>query len=160
MNNVLSHGDKRGGRPYPSWLIQGFQEAVNACGLIDLDLIGYPFTWEKGYGTDNWIECRLDWALVSQSWLEEFGLAKLTNLEISSSDHCPLLLEPIVPIIPHSQKRFKFENAWLREPMCKQLVEEVWQTKHDCSLSEKIACGVVLSDWGKELTGNFKARIG
>lgn len=44
MNNVLSQEDKRGGRPYPQWLIQGFREMVDDCGLTDMHMAGYPFT--------------------------------------------------------------------------------------------------------------------
>lgn len=70
MNNVLSQTDKRGGRFYPSWLIRGFQEVLDECELQDIDLQGYPFTFERGYGTDKWIEIRLDRALISKSWSE------------------------------------------------------------------------------------------
>lgn len=44
----------------------------------------------------EWMEKRIDRALVLQSWLDVFALAKLHNLEDSStsSDHNPLLLEP------------------------------------------------------------------
>lgn len=44
MNNVLSQREKRGGRLYPTWLIKGFQEVVEECGLTDMELCGYPFT--------------------------------------------------------------------------------------------------------------------
>ncbi|XP_074377891.1 uncharacterized protein LOC141719411 [Apium graveolens] len=60
MNNVLSQADKQGGRPYPQWLIQGFRDVIEDCSLTDLDLDGYPFTWERGAGTGDWIEVRLD----------------------------------------------------------------------------------------------------
>lgn len=45
LNNVLSNRDKKGRRPYSSWLINSFQEVVEECNLIDIDLIGYQFTW-------------------------------------------------------------------------------------------------------------------
>ena len=48
LNNILSNSEKRGGRPYPQGLIQKFQDCITSCGLIDLDLAGYPFTWERG----------------------------------------------------------------------------------------------------------------
>lgn len=47
MNNILSHEDKRGGRRYPEWLLQGFCEVVTKCNLKDLDLVGHSFAWEK-----------------------------------------------------------------------------------------------------------------
>lgn len=42
MNNIVKQEDKRGGRPYPAWLIQGFQKAIEDCGLHDIELEGYP----------------------------------------------------------------------------------------------------------------------
>lgn len=60
MNNVLSQSDKKGGRPYPQRLLQGFQKVINDCELIDMNLCGYQYTWECGFGTVNHIEMRLD----------------------------------------------------------------------------------------------------
>ncbi|XP_074352892.1 uncharacterized protein LOC141692048 [Apium graveolens] len=55
LNNIVRQTDKNGGRPYPSWLVEGFNNCITECGLHDLDLEVYPFTWERGYGTKDWI---------------------------------------------------------------------------------------------------------
>ncbi|KAL8156039.1 hypothetical protein AgCh_001205 [Apium graveolens] len=39
--------DKRGGALYPEWLIEGFNEALGDTELVDLDLVGHQFMWEK-----------------------------------------------------------------------------------------------------------------
>ncbi|KAL8099626.1 hypothetical protein AgCh_032044 [Apium graveolens] len=126
MNNVTKQEDKQGGRPYPTWLINGFQETLEGCDLYDVELIGYPYTWEHERGTSNWVEVKLDRAIANSEFMEAFTDIKLTNLEISTSDHCPLLFEP--KIVSHfvSMKAFRFENAWLHESMCRKIVEEVW----------------------------------
>lgn len=133
---------------------------IEDCELTDLDLKGYQYTWERGHGTRDWIEIRLDRALVSNLFLNVFKNVQLTNLEISTSDHCPILLEPmLMPNMLHV-KRFRFGNAWLREPMCQQIVEETWRLNKGCSLQEKISkCSETLMVWGKEITGSFKTRI-
>uniref|UniRef100_A0A803Q0P4 Reverse transcriptase domain-containing protein n=1 Tax=Cannabis sativa TaxID=3483 RepID=A0A803Q0P4_CANSA len=59
MNNVLSQEDKRGGNNYPDWLLRRFQQAVSDCELQDIKLIGHPFIWGKGRGTDHWIEQKI-----------------------------------------------------------------------------------------------------
>ena len=159
MNNVLSQNDKRGGRPYPHRLLQGFQDVLNDCELTDMHLCGYQYTWERGLGTTHHIEVRLDRALVTQDFLNLFKEAKLTNLEVSTSDHCPLLLEPEVGNELNHIKAFRFENAWLREPMCYQLVEDVWSNNSSSFYDKLSLCSEVLSAWGKEVTGNFKGRI-
>uniref|UniRef100_A0A803Q4W9 CCHC-type domain-containing protein n=1 Tax=Cannabis sativa TaxID=3483 RepID=A0A803Q4W9_CANSA len=57
-------------------------------------------------------------------------------------------------------KTFRFENAWLREPMCKEVVRSSWEGLSGRGLVEKIeGCGVALEAWGKDFTGNFKDRI-
>ncbi|KAM6584602.1 hypothetical protein CsatB_011604 [Cannabis sativa] len=160
LNNIVRHEDKRGGRPYPQRLIDGFQQALNDCNLIDMELVGHPFTWEKGRGSRNWIEVRLDRALINDAWSQIFQGASLLNLEISSSDHCPLFLEPEINHCFPTNRKFKFENAWLKEPMCFEIVRDCWESEGDDNLPNKLArCADKLSIWGKEVTGNFKARI-
>lgn len=92
LNNVISQEDKHGGAPYHRWLIKGFNEAFSDTGLFDMNIVGHQYTWERGRGTENQTEIRLDKALTNSSWLELFPLAKLYNLEGSTSDHSPLLL--------------------------------------------------------------------
>ncbi|KAK1403266.1 hypothetical protein POM88_002871 [Heracleum sosnowskyi] len=52
--------DKRGGASYPDHLIDGFTECLHDTELIDLDITGHRFTWERGRNTEHWIEIRLD----------------------------------------------------------------------------------------------------
>ncbi|XP_074342593.1 uncharacterized protein LOC141680200 [Apium graveolens] len=138
MNNIVHQEDKRGGRPYPLWLVNGFQKCLEDCGLHDLELDGYPYTWGTGYGTSNWMEIRLDRALVSNSFMQQFREAKLTNLKITTSDHSPILLEPFTRHTEIRVKRLRFENAWLRDPMCGKIVEETWQLNKVNLLQRKL----------------------
>ncbi|XP_074377687.1 uncharacterized protein LOC141719204 [Apium graveolens] len=160
MNNVLCQSDKRGGCLYPNWLIRGFQDVLDECDLQDMELHGYLFTFERGYGTHKWIKIRLDRALVSKSWSECYKDAKLSNLKTSTSDHIPILLEPNTICIPLSRHNLKFENAWLREPVCRQIVQTSWNREYNASFQVKIkTCLEEVSAWGSEFTGNFKQRI-
>ncbi|KAL8124753.1 hypothetical protein AgCh_012418 [Apium graveolens] len=136
MNNVVKQEDKKGGHPYPSWLIQGFRDTLEECELEDVELTGYPYTWERGHEV------------------------KLTNLELSTSDHSPIFFELAKVVYSVNNKVFRFENAWLREPMCRQIMEEVWYRFQDRPMQEKIVeCAEILQVWGKEITGSFKSRI-
>lgn len=160
LNNTLSHCDKKGGPPYPNWLVKGFHSAISASNLLELDLEGHQFTWEKGRGSSDWVEIRLDRAFVTPSWRSIFPSARLFNLGFSSSDHSPLLLTFVSPIAPRSKQRFRFENAWTREPICRQLIQSYWQSRESDSILQKLSnCRSVLSDWGKEVTGKFKLRL-
>lgn len=156
LNNVIAQSDKNGGHPYPRWLIDGFNEAIQEARLIDMNIVGRQFTWEKGAGTDDYMEVRLDRALSSNSWLQEFPVAKLYNLEgseVTESDHCPILLVPQKVDKINRSCRFRFENAWLLDPMCKQIVKDGWEGEEGLSIQQKIkACSEKLWVWGREVT--------
>ncbi|KAL8132768.1 hypothetical protein AgCh_008304 [Apium graveolens] len=83
MNNVTSQLDKKGGALYPDRLIEGFNEVLAETGLIDMELVGHQFTWEKGRGINGWMEIHLDRALIYGEWLHLFPFAKLYNLEVT-----------------------------------------------------------------------------
>ncbi|XP_074337382.1 uncharacterized protein LOC141674570 [Apium graveolens] len=153
-------GGKKGGCLYPMLLIRGFQETLDECNLHDIDLQGYPYTFERGQGMVKWIKIRLDRALVSSSWTTAFNEAKLVNLKYSTTDHCPILLEPVTVYECPRVKILKFENAWLREPVCKQIFQDTWGNHQNYPIQEKIrVCIQVVSAWGQNFTGNFKQRI-
>ncbi|KAL8100581.1 hypothetical protein AgCh_032729 [Apium graveolens] len=150
----------RGGNPYPNTLIEGFNKAVSDCNLVDLDLIGHQFTWEKSRGTARWIEVRLDRAMVDSRWQAIFQLAQLFNLEVTISDHNPIFLNPTAEVRYAPKRRFRFENAWLTDPMCFELVQNNWQKDGSMAIQNKLeGCKEVLEEWGMGLTGNFKKRI-
>ncbi|XP_062100181.1 uncharacterized protein LOC133806062 [Humulus lupulus] len=124
--------------------------------LVDLN----NFTWERGRGTDNWVEVHLDRALVSQGWLSLFANAKLYNLGPSASDHAPLWLNLDLRKRTTFTYRFRFENAWTRDPLCRQIVQDRWGVPHSDTLFQKIhCCSTSLAEWGRNITGRFKHQI-
>ncbi|KAK6147269.1 hypothetical protein DH2020_018181 [Rehmannia glutinosa] len=138
----------------------GFRASIDDCGLIDLGMIGYPFTWEIGRGTVNWVEERLDRCLATQSWYNLFPNCKVWNLEASMSDHSPIFLELGLQFRIKRVKRFRFENSWLREGECRNIVSNGWNKGVTESLQGKIAtCGEELFKWGEMLKNSFNQRI-
>ncbi|KAK1399270.1 hypothetical protein POM88_009133 [Heracleum sosnowskyi] len=92
--------------------------------------------------------------------MKQFEEAKLINLKITTSDHSPILLEPFTCHTEVRVKRIRFENAWLRDPMCGKIVEETWQLNQGKPFTEKISITLeILAKWGKEVTGCFRNRI-
>lgn len=81
-----------------------------------------------------------------------FPLAKLYNLEGSNSDHSPICLVPKKCEENRCHKHFRFENAWLLEPMCHHLIEGSWQenSNHDIQTKVKM-CSEKLEVWGEKL---------
>lgn len=115
FNDLMSQSEKRGRLPHPSSLIQGFNEAVNDCGLHDLGFHGYEFTWDKSRGTENWVEERLDRALADLNWCAMFEYVKPYNLDTYTSDHSALFLDFGLNVKAYSQRQFRFENDWIKE---------------------------------------------
>ncbi|XP_060960883.1 uncharacterized protein LOC133031409 [Cannabis sativa] len=78
-----------------------------------------------------------------------FTSAKLHNLEISTSDHAPILMV-MVPTVGHNfVKRFWFENAWLRASLYYQIVKDSWEICGADDVMYKVQFfGEKLADWG------------
>uniref|UniRef100_A0A803PA88 DUF4283 domain-containing protein n=1 Tax=Cannabis sativa TaxID=3483 RepID=A0A803PA88_CANSA len=136
-------GEERGSA-ISSKLTFGFNATLQQCNLVDIELQGHPFTWEKGRGSNNWIEIRLDRALATLAWLQPFSLNRIFPL---------FLLLTIV-------FRFEIENTWLKEPLCSEIIKECWELGHSFSFSGKLSlCAEKLKVWGKEITGSLNHRI-
>ncbi|XVF76242.1 hypothetical protein PTKIN_Ptkin13bG0250500 [Pterospermum kingtungense] len=91
--NLDRTNDKKGRIAHPKWLFWGFRDVVTECGLIDLPLNGYQFTWARSKGWMNAVEERIDRALVTNEWADIFPNSKLSNLVAPFSDYSPILLE-------------------------------------------------------------------
>lgn len=111
FNNISSQNEKKGGDNYPTWLVDGFNRTLSETGLQDMEIVGHQYTWEKGRGTNAWMEVRLDRALTNEDWLKLFPLAKLYNTEGAPSDHSLIVLVPKRVDVVAAKRRFKFENA-------------------------------------------------
>ena len=106
------------------------------------------------------MKIRLDRALTSILWLQYFPVAKLYNLKGAASDHSPIFLVPQQVYKRNTPYKFRFENAWLLDPMCAQLVKDNWEGDNVLSIQQKVQlCGDKLALWGKEVTSNFSGRI-
>lgn len=153
---MTTQDDKKRGVPYSCSLIEGFNQELLDTNLRDLELIEHPYTWGRGRGTTEWMEIRIDRALVTSEWISMFSMAKLFNLEDTSFDHSPLLLEPKVVEKRYGKKRFRFENAWLSKPICEQIIKDSWEGYSTSTMQEEVrVCGEMLECWGREVTGNF-----
>ncbi|XP_074351785.1 uncharacterized protein LOC141690929 [Apium graveolens] len=157
LNNVTYEQDKVGGAHYPQTLIDGFNDAIDDAGLVDMDISSHQCTFERGRDTEGWMEIRLDRVLTNESWLSIFPMAKLYNLEGVGSDHSPIFLVPKINIQAPYKPRFRFENAWLMEPICQRLVRDVWQSYIGLNVQEKVkACSHRLEVWGLNIVDMVK----
>lgn len=53
-----------------------------------------------------------------------FPRAKIRLLEVSTSDRSPLFLDLNKMVYVPKMKRFHFENCWVREDQCAQIVQD------------------------------------
>ncbi|KAL8097541.1 hypothetical protein AgCh_030606 [Apium graveolens] len=58
FNDMLFEFKKKGGRPQPRRLLEGFNKTIIECGLEDLGFKGCKFTWERFRGTERGIMIR------------------------------------------------------------------------------------------------------
>ncbi|KAL8156414.1 hypothetical protein AgCh_001488 [Apium graveolens] len=159
FNDMMSADEKRRGRPHPFHLIQDFVDVVNECGLRDLGYVGDKYTWEKSRGKPNWIQERLDRGLANQDWCSLFPQAEVQNLEVATSDHLPLFLNLNKQVYQVKERRFKFENSWLREKECELVVRNGWNEALGLDIVNKInLCAVRLKEWGGGLASEYKRQ--
>lgn len=160
FNDLLLEDDKKGRVDHPQWLFNEFRNAVLDCNLMDIQLVGYPFTWVKSKGSVIEVEERLDRAMATNSWLALFPNAKLQNLLAAISDHSPILLS--CDIVPHffRNRRFKFENIWLHEPDLDDVVMHGYLHGDPDSITSKLdCCAQDLTIWGARQKKRFKEDI-
>ncbi|XP_019170442.1 PREDICTED: uncharacterized protein LOC109166013 [Ipomoea nil] len=150
FNDLLFHYEKRGGNPHPDRLLRGFGEAIEYCGLSQLPMNGYQFTWEKGRGTSRWIEEKLDKVLATDAWRDIVTRARVTNILMRRSDHSTLFMGIHDSIgRGRPQRKLRFEMAWLHDEGCRTVVEESWGEGRNGGLQECIVhCGDRLARWG------------
>lgn len=111
FNDMISERDKSGTHKHPQFLLDGFKRTIDECGLIELDLTGGKFTWEKSRGKKEWVRERLDQAFASASWWQKFPLCKLEVYHTIYSDHDHIQLDLCSISLSRKKFRFRFENT-------------------------------------------------
>lgn len=93
FNDLLTSSEKRGRVGHLNSLFAGFKSAIEDCNLNDLGFMGAPYTWERGRGTFDWVEERLDRAFANRDWIDRFNQSRAFHLLQTTSDHLPMFLE-------------------------------------------------------------------
>ncbi|XP_074352896.1 uncharacterized protein LOC141692052 [Apium graveolens] len=150
FNDMLFVHEKKRGRVQPRYLLKGFSDAVNDCGLVDLGFKENEFTWEKSRGTAGWVQERLDRGLANQGGVL-FPKAEVQVLDVSKSDHLPLLLQLKRMVYVPRNKRSRFENMWIHESEYLNLIQNSWHMEGATYIMEKMNyVSMKLEDWVEE----------
>ncbi|XP_019166659.1 PREDICTED: uncharacterized protein LOC109162410 [Ipomoea nil] len=124
------------------------------------ECLGGRFTWEKGHGTEAWVEERLDRAVATMDWVELYEDAAVRKVFIVESDHSAILLDLETRPIRSVRYSFKFESAWLLDAGCAKVVESAWSQTIGLDFQQRIGiCGQQLRGWGGDHARKFGNRI-
>lgn len=170
FNLMLWSTEKKGGSDFKFDDAALFRDAIDSCGLEDLNFAGHPFTWTNNQGGEQNIQERLDRCLANEQWQELFRGSFVTHLEKRRSDHLPILLcirtSLTTPQERRKKRMFRFEEMWLREESCEEVIKEAWSGGWDVA-SCLSRTTVKLKEWSNEKFGDFakqmrdcKARMG
>ncbi|XP_057794267.1 uncharacterized protein LOC131010650 [Salvia miltiorrhiza] len=152
FNDLLDPRDKRGRVEHPPWLFSGFRAAILDCGLDDIPLLGYQFTWARGLGTAHAVEERLDRCMATASWRGLFPDAALSTYVVPMSDHTPIILNMEGFPTTTSRRKFRFENKWCLEPDLPGVVKNCWTNLHGITIVEKLlAVSDSIATWAQNL---------
>ncbi|XP_072066797.1 uncharacterized protein [Arachis hypogaea] len=94
--------------------------------LVDIGMVGWPFTWTNGRQGEDLVKERLDRYLVGMGWKLKFPDAVVHMLTESGSDHAPILMKTELQSW-HSKRHFKYQERWCGEDDVKRIVSEVWK---------------------------------
>lgn len=137
-----------------------FLRFVREVDLEDQVVVGRRFTWYHPNGRSM---SRIDRVLVSEEWRHYWGDCTLWVLPRDVSDHCPLVLN--VEGWDWGPKPFRFNNFWLENRKCKEVVEEVWRSSNLTGwmgyvLKEKLkVLKGKLKEWHTEEYGGMEERV-
>lgn len=160
FNDLIRQSEKKGGRPHPNALLHGFANTLDLCGLYDLGMSGYTFTWDRGRGKANWVEERLDHAVTSNSWRLLFRNARLENTNTVCSDHSTIFLDLEANPRKYREMLFRFENAWLKDDECSNLVANCLRSTKWLTFLEQLAeCCLEIKQWGSEKYKHFRKNM-
>nr|GLL39827.1 uncharacterized protein LOC109157277 [Ipomoea trifida] len=86
--------------------------------------------------------------------------ASASSITCPYSDHLPIMLTPTIIIHSPHRRRFCFDNMWLREDICREIVEHSWSRKMGLNILNRVeVCSHDLWRWGRNYNKDFLKRI-
>ncbi|XP_075636858.1 uncharacterized protein LOC142609117 [Castanea sativa] len=138
FNEITRQEEKLEGVERSHNQMQLFRDVIDECGFMDLGYVGPKFTWARRFENGRSIWERLDRGLANNEWFLKFPGAQVHHLQCNSSYHCPLLIVLAPLDIPQRKKPFRFEEMWLSNPSCGEVVRTEWDSTVGSNLSNEI----------------------
>jgi hypothetical protein len=124
-----------------------FKRAIDHLEIKEINLVRRKFTWSNRQNPP--IMSRIDRAFYSPAWEDWHANPVLQACSSSTSDHCPLLLAPL--ITPQVKPRFRFETFWVDMLGFFETVQEAWSKETPQTLNHLFTLHVKLSRTAKAL---------
>jgi hypothetical protein len=124
-----------------------FRRAINHLAVKEIKLVGRKYTWSNNHQiptltTIGRVYCTLKW----EEW---YTVPILQPLPSSTSDHCPLLITPL--ITPKIKPKLRFESFWTNMQGFHEKVQEAWDREVPHSMNGLATLHVKLSRTTKTL---------
>ncbi|XP_025702728.1 uncharacterized protein [Arachis hypogaea] len=126
FNTITNQREKKGRNEKSPASMACFNNFFNDCELVDIGMIGRPFTWSNRRTRGDLIQERLDRVLAGNGWLQKYQNAAVLRLSESGSDHAPLLLDTNLRH-EQSKRRFKFQEQWCAVPEVQNIIQDTWR---------------------------------
>lgn len=98
--------------------------------------------------------------MATRAWLDLFPNAVVKVMDVSILDHLPLFLDLSKKVYVPKSKRFRFENVWIREKDCLNVIINCWADMASSALLDKLAyCCLKLEKWGGGLVKEMKENL-
>ncbi|KAJ8447618.1 hypothetical protein Cgig2_031672 [Carnegiea gigantea] len=112
------------------------------------------------------VEERLDRFYANTNWFLLFPNAQVFHIDFDLSDHMPVLLKCKARAATdcNRKRRFQFENMWLMEPSCGEVISSAWSSVYDLdpvdnAMGRHDACAGELQCWNKDFFGHVTTKI-
>lgn len=111
FNNALNLKDKNGGLAIPFFYLFGFKNCILQCNLVECNLQGCVYTWNK-----RGIASNIDKVLINPEFLTTCPTLSAFAMPTMLSDHTPIIIT-----FNHSAKKaknypFRYVNFWHHKP--------------------------------------------
>lgn len=104
-----------------------------------------------------WVQERLDRGMANNEWMNWFP-REVRVLEVSTSDHLPLYICLNRQVYRPRERRFRFENSWIKESDCRNIIHQCWNMEGLDDIVEKmVRCCAKLEEGG--LLKELKAKM-
>lgn len=164
FNEIVRSSEKLGESNKRQTQMQLFQDVIDECGFLKLNFVSSPFTWQKHFVDGHSLWERLDRGLANNDQLMKSTGTKIHHLPSDSFNHCPLWIVPNGMEVACFAKPFHFEEMWLSNWGCSDVVEAVWSSSEVIDPAIKVMskiekCGKELKRWNRIHFGNVKREL-